>query len=99
MFRDTRFANYKAPCTAIWQQPLQSVLALRGCSATDLLFVCFKDMYNNLTFKLLGKINYFGRNNFLIKQIFPKNSIKGIFRKVCLIKKNSDQSNLFPLKV
>ena len=35
--RYRRFANYKAPCTAIWQQPLQSVLALRGCSATDLI--------------------------------------------------------------
>ena len=34
--RDKRFANHKAPCTAIWQQPLQSVLALRGCSAPDL---------------------------------------------------------------
>ena len=34
-----RFANHKAPCTAISQQPLQSVLALRGCSATDLLFI------------------------------------------------------------
>ena len=36
--RDKRFANHKAPCTAIWQQPLQSVLALRGCSATDLFY-------------------------------------------------------------
>ena len=35
--RDKRFVNHKAPCTAIWQQPLQSVLALRGCSATDLI--------------------------------------------------------------
>ena len=34
--RDKRFANHKAPCTAIQQQPLQLVLALRGCSATDL---------------------------------------------------------------
>ena len=34
--RDKRFANHKAPCTVIWQQPVQSVLALRGCSATDL---------------------------------------------------------------
>ena len=33
--RDKRFANHKAPCTVIWQQLLQSVLALRGCSATD----------------------------------------------------------------
>ena len=30
--RDKRFANHKAP----WQQPLQSVLTLRGYSATDL---------------------------------------------------------------
>ena len=36
---DKRFANHKAPCTAISQQPLQSVLALRGCSATDFLFL------------------------------------------------------------
>ena len=35
--RDKRFAIHKAPCTAIWQQPLQSVLALRSCSATDLI--------------------------------------------------------------
>ena len=35
--RCNRFANHKAPCTAIWQQPLQSVLALRGCSTTDLM--------------------------------------------------------------
>ena len=35
--RDKRFANHKAPCTTFWQQPLQSVLALRGCSATDLI--------------------------------------------------------------
>ena len=34
--RDKRFGNHKAPCTAIWQQPFQSVLALRSCSATDL---------------------------------------------------------------
>ena len=31
--KDKRFANHKAPCTVIWQQPLQSVLALRGCGA------------------------------------------------------------------
>ena len=37
--RDKRFANHKAPCTVIWQQPLQSVLALRGCSATDLILI------------------------------------------------------------
>ena len=35
--RDKCFANHKAPCTFIWQQPFQSVLALRGCSATDLI--------------------------------------------------------------
>ena len=33
--RDKRFANHKPPCTAIWQQPAQSVLALRGCSAEE----------------------------------------------------------------
>ena len=37
--RDKRFANHKARCTAIWQQPLQSVLALQGCSAMDLIFL------------------------------------------------------------
>ena len=37
--RDKHFANHKAPCTAIWQQPLQSILALRGCSATDFLII------------------------------------------------------------
>ena len=37
--RDKRFANHKAPCTAIWQQPLQSVLALRGYSATDIIYI------------------------------------------------------------
>ena len=35
--RDKRFANHKAHCTVNWQQPLQLVLALRGCSATDLI--------------------------------------------------------------
>ena len=34
-----RFANHKIPCTAIWQQPLQSVLALWSCSATDLFYL------------------------------------------------------------
>ena len=34
--RDKRFANHKAPCTVIWQQPLQLVQALQGCSATEL---------------------------------------------------------------
>ena len=29
------FSNYKAPSNAILQQPIQSILALRGCSATD----------------------------------------------------------------
>ena len=33
--RDKCFANHKAPCTVIWQQPLQSVLALWSYSATD----------------------------------------------------------------
>ena len=37
--RDKRFANHKVPCTAIRQQPLQSVLALRSCSATDLFYI------------------------------------------------------------
>ena len=35
--RHKRFANHKLHCTAIWQQPFQSVLALRGRSATDLI--------------------------------------------------------------
>ena len=53
MLRGKRFANLKAPCTAIWQQPLQSVLALRGCSATDLLLciylsIQFIDLFNYL---------------------------------------------------
>ena len=39
--RDKRSANHKAPCTAIWQQPFQSVLALRGCSATDIIYIYF----------------------------------------------------------
>ena len=39
--RDNRFANHKPPCTAIWQQPLQSVLALWGCSTTDLILINF----------------------------------------------------------
>ena len=34
--RDKLFTNHKAPCTAICQQPLQSILALRGFSTTDL---------------------------------------------------------------
>ena len=36
--RDKCFANHKAPCTAMLQQPLHSVLALWGCSATILYF-------------------------------------------------------------
>ena len=39
--RDKRFANHKAPCTVIWQQILQSVLALQSCIATDLVFILF----------------------------------------------------------
>ena len=35
--RDKRIANHKAPCTVVWQQPLQLVLSLRDCSATDFL--------------------------------------------------------------
>ena len=31
--------NHKVLYTVIWQQPLQSVLALRSCSATDLLLL------------------------------------------------------------
>ena len=30
-------ANNKALCTAIWQERLRSILALRSCSATDLI--------------------------------------------------------------
>ena len=40
--RDKRVANHKALCTAIWQQLLQSVLALWGCSATDFLKIIYK---------------------------------------------------------
>ena len=39
--RDKRFANHKAPCTVVWQQPLQSVLALRGSSAMDFNLIGF----------------------------------------------------------
>ena len=35
--RDSALLTTRAPCRAIWQQPLQSVLALRSCSATDLI--------------------------------------------------------------
>ena len=34
-----RFGNHKTPCFAKWQQLLQSVLALRSCSATDLQLI------------------------------------------------------------
>ena len=34
---EKRFANHKAPCTAIWQQPLQSIFALRSCRAPDFI--------------------------------------------------------------
>ena len=46
--RDKHFANHKTPCTAIWQQLLQSVLALRGCSAMDLinLFIVYYGLYD-----------------------------------------------------
>ena len=37
--RDKCFVNHKAPWTAIWQQQLQSVFVLRGCSATDLFSI------------------------------------------------------------
>ena len=46
------FANHNAPCTAIWQQPLQSVLALRSCIARDLILIiiiitqnCYSTIY------------------------------------------------------
>ena len=45
MLSDKCFANYKVPCTAVWQQPLQSVLALRGCSATDLIYLIYYYYY------------------------------------------------------
>ena len=58
--KDKRFANHKAPCTAIWQQPLQSVLALRGCSATDFKLLqnlmCLKHFQISIL-KLILKIN------------------------------------------
>ena len=44
---DKRFANHKVPCTAIWQQPLQSVLALRSCGATDLFYFFTVCSFNN----------------------------------------------------
>ena len=37
----------RPPCTAIWQQPLQSALALLSCSATD-LFIYFIRKYGVL---------------------------------------------------
>ena len=37
--RDKGFANHKVTCTAIWQQPLQSVLPLRSYSATNLIII------------------------------------------------------------
>ena len=37
--RDKGFANHKASCTTILQQPLQLILALWGCSATDLFYL------------------------------------------------------------
>ena len=46
--RDKRFANQKAPCTAIWQQPLQSVLAFQGCSTTDLILILFFKVKNSV---------------------------------------------------
>ena len=44
--RDKLVANHKAPCTAVWQHPLQSVLALWGCSVTDLIQFNFILFYN-----------------------------------------------------
>ena len=32
------YTNHRAPCIAIWQQPLQSVLALQSCIAMDFFF-------------------------------------------------------------
>ena len=37
--RERHVANHEAPCTAICQQPLQSILALQSCSATDLILI------------------------------------------------------------
>ena len=50
---DKRFANHKAPCTAIWLQPLQSVLALRGCSATDLFLFVYTKTITRFFYKAL----------------------------------------------
>ena len=53
--RDKRFANHKAPCTVIWQQPLQSVLALRGLQRHEFIFI---EQHNKTTnpYKILSKI-------------------------------------------
>ena len=48
--RDKRFVNHKAPCTVIWQQPLQLVLALRGCSATELILMQISKCSMHITF-------------------------------------------------
>ena len=50
--RYKRFANHKVPCTAIWQQPLQLVLALRSCSAMDII-ILWKGSCSFLGFTLL----------------------------------------------
>ena len=44
--RDKRFANHKAPFTDICLKPLQSVLALRGCSATKYRNFISPRLYN-----------------------------------------------------
>ena len=54
--RDKRFTNHKAPCTAIWQQPLQLVLALRSCSATGYVGQCHVIYFN---FSLNNKVPLF----------------------------------------
>ena len=57
--RDKRFANHKAPCTVIWQQLLQLVLALRSCSVMDLILIFLLRAvnvgYGNYSFTSLSK--------------------------------------------
>ena len=45
------------PCTAIWQQPLQSVLALQGCSAMDLFVYVNFSVPSALGFEVKPKKN------------------------------------------
>ena len=70
--RDKRFANHKAPCTAIWQQPLQSVMALRGCSATDLILIFLMPLVQQVRGSIPG-----GVVNFNIKKIFNLGARRG----------------------